>query len=147
MTKWLLHQSSNCIQFMTCYSLRRYFTWMAQVLKAEKTYIIKCLHECHSVRKLLPNKGPVFPTEPFSLLQWRWAYLLVGRAFWENNMSVCVCVCVCVWWSSEHTLLITYWKKENHNFCTWNAFPISWNASYPRIWSNDKIAYTSLSQF
>ena len=42
---------------------------MAQVLKAEKTYIIKCLHECHSVRKLLPNKGPVFPTEPFSLLQ------------------------------------------------------------------------------
>lgn len=141
MTKWLLPQSSNCIQFMTCYSLWRYCTWMAQVLKAEKTYITKCLHECHSVRKLLPNKGPVSPTEPFSLLQWRWAYLLVGKAFWENNMNVCVLR------SRGHTLRVTYWKKENHSFYTWNAFPISWNASYPRIWGNDKIAYKSLSQF
>lgn len=149
LTKWLLHQSSNYIQFMTCYSLWLYFTCMAQVWKAEKMWITTCLHERHSVGKLLPNKGPVFPSEPFSLLQWRWAYLLVGRAFWENNMNGCVCggVCVCVLRSRGHTLKIAYWKKENHNFCIWNAFLISWNTSYPGIWSNNKVAYKSLSQF
>lgn len=51
--------SSNCMWFMTCYSLWRYFSQMAQVWKAEKMWLPKYLHD-RLVKKLELNKEPFF---------------------------------------------------------------------------------------
>ena len=109
----VLALSSNCTVYDLLFILE-VFTWMAQVLKAEKMWITKYLHECHLVRKFLPDKGSVFLISPCSFLQWRWANLPADKGiFRKENVLACVCACVCMLGSSRgHLLGIVYWNKK-----------------------------------